>query len=224
MKRMLPFLAAGAILLGQGCFTPFPETPSDAMTAADDVIMSDTQSPDDTSMTDMTDASTLAFPGVLPESETKKTVRIDTPRGEITIELLPDQGPNAASNFVYLVKQGFFNGLTFHRREEGFVIQGGDPLGNGLGGPGYQFADDPVKPVGQNPQITVGPAPDFVTYRRGTVAMANAGANTNGSQFFIMLGDKPLPPAYSIFGRVTSGMDAVDAIRMGDRMTQVTVE
>jgi len=102
----------------------------------------------------------------------------------------------AAGNFVALASCGFFNGLVFHRLVPGFVIQGGDPTGTGTGGPGYQFADDPVT----------------VPYVRGVVAMANSGANTNGSQFFIVLADASLPPNYSIFGRVTSGMEAVDAI------------
>ena len=102
----------------------------------------------------------------------------------------------AAGNFAALASCGFFNGLVFHRLVPGFVIQGGDPTGTGTGGPGYQFADDPVT----------------VPYVRGVVAMANSGANTNGSQFFIVLADASLPPNYSIFGRVTSGMEAVDAI------------
>ncbi len=207
MKRFLPFIAA-AILVGQGCATPPPVPPP--------------QSPEPRTSVN---TSKYAFPGILPESETKKTVRMQTTKGEIVIELLPDQGPNAASNFVYLINQKFYDGLTFHRREEGFVIQGGDPEGTGEGGPGYMFADDPVKPVEQNPQIAPGPAPRYVTYKRGTVAMAKTAIpNTNGSQFFIMLDDKTLEATYSIFGRVTSGMEAVDAIKVGDRMTAVTIE
>jgi cyclophilin family peptidyl-prolyl cis-trans isomerase len=148
------------------------------------------------------------FPGVLPKEQTDKRVRIQTPKGDIVIELLPDEGPNAASNFVYLIGKEFYNGLTFHRYEQNFVIQGGDPNGNGTGGPGYSFQDDPVNS----------------NYDRGMVAMANAGPNTNGSQFFIMLDDVPLPPMYSIFGRVIEGMEVVDQIRVGDVMTTVTIE
>jgi cyclophilin family peptidyl-prolyl cis-trans isomerase len=166
----------------------------------------------------------LKFPGVLPAAETNKKVLIKTSKGDIEVQVMPDQGPNAASNFIYLAKQKYFDGLTFHRREPGFVIQGGDPLGNGTGGPGYAFADDTVKPVGQNPLIGEGPAKGYVTYKRGTVAMANAGPDTNGSQFFIMLGDVPLPPSYSVFGKVLSGMEAVDAIAVGDVMTSVTIK
>ncbi len=149
------------------------------------------------------------FPGVLPESEySGKKVTISTAKGDIVIELLSD-APKAASNFVFLVKEGFYDGLTFHRREESFVIQGGDPNGNGTGGPGYKFEDDPVTR----------------NYDRGIVSMANAGPNTNGSQFFIMLSDNPtLPKNYSIFGKVVSGMDVVDKIQVGDVMQKATVD
>ncbi|MDD2785372.1 MAG: peptidylprolyl isomerase [Patescibacteria group bacterium] len=151
----------------------------------------------------------LAFPGVLPGSEVaNKQIRIKTDKGDIVFELLPKEGPNAASNFFYLVNRKFYDGLNFHRVEPGFVIQGGDPLGNGTGGPGYKFADDKVN----------------LSYNEGIVAMANSGPNTNGSQFFIMLANTPLPPSYSIFGRVTSGMDVVKKIAVGDKMTSVTVE
>jgi peptidyl-prolyl cis-trans isomerase B (cyclophilin B) len=151
----------------------------------------------------------LAFPGVLPDAETaNKIVRIKTNKGEVVFELLPQEGPKAASNFVYLAKKKFYDGLTFHRVVPGFVIQGGDPLGNGTGGPGYSFEDDAVK----------------LPYNKGIVAMANAGPNTNGSQFFIMLEDNPLPPAYSVFGRVLSGQDVVSKIAVGDVMSTVSVE
>jgi cyclophilin family peptidyl-prolyl cis-trans isomerase len=152
---------------------------------------------------------TLAFPGILPEAEvTNKIVRIKTTKGEIVFELLPKEGPKAASNFVYLANKKFYDNLSFHRVVPGFVIQGGDPNGNGTGGPGYKFEDDVVN----------------LPYSKGIVAMANAGPNTNGSQFFIMLADNPLPPAYSVFGRVISGQEIVDKIVVGDIMTEVTVE
>lgn len=160
----------------------------------------------------------LAFPGILPANETQnKLIRIKTPKGDIVFELLPKEGPKAASNFVYLVKRAFYDGLLFHRVVPGFVAQGGDPnTGDptisperyGTGGPGYQFEDDKVN----------------LPYTEGIVAMANAGPNTNGSQFFIMLADNPLPPAYSIFGRVVKGMDVVKKLAVGDKMTKVTVE
>lgn len=136
-----------------------------------------------------------------------KKVRIKTAKGDIVFELFSDS-PIAASNFIFLTNEKFYDGLTFHRREEGFVIQGGDPVGNGTGGPGYQFADEPVTK----------------DYKRGIVAMANAGPNTNGSQFFIMLADTPLPKSYTVFGSVISGMDVVDKIQVGDVMEKVTEE
>ena len=126
----------------------------------------------------------------------KRLVTIETAKGKIQITIEADLGPLAAGNFVALASCGFYDGLVFHRLVPGFVIQGGDPTGTGGGGPGYTFADDPVK----------------VPYIRGVVAMANAGPDTNGSQFFIVLADAGLPPSYSIFGRVTSGIETVDAI------------
>lgn len=151
----------------------------------------------------------LAFPGILPDKElTGKKILIKTNKGEIEFELLPKEGPKAASNFVYLVKHKFYDGLTFHRVVPGFVIQGGDPLGTGMGGPGYKFEDDAVK----------------LSYEQGIVAMANAGPNTNGSQFFIMLDNNPLPPSYSIFGRVTKGMDVVKNIAVGDKMESIIIK
>ncbi|MBI4257001.1 peptidylprolyl isomerase [Candidatus Uhrbacteria bacterium] len=154
--------------------------------------------------------ATWTFPGVLASEQiTDKQIRLSTEKGDIVFELFADTAPQTVSNFVYLTEGNYYNGLTFHRREEGFVIQGGDPSGNGSGGPGYEFPDE---------------LDDDYTYERGIVAMANRGPNTNGSQFFIMLGDTPLPKAYTIFGRVLEGMDVVDAIVVGDVMTTVTVE
>lgn len=151
-----------------------------------------------------------AFPGVLPAEELQgRTATISTSKGDISFEFYGDTAPKAASNFIQLARDGYYDGLTFHRRVEGFVIQGGDPSGNGTGGPGYRFEDE---------------LNDSYKYDRGIVAMANAGPNTNGSQFFIMLADYPLPKSYTIFGRVTSGMDVVDQIAIGDVMTRVTIE
>jgi cyclophilin family peptidyl-prolyl cis-trans isomerase len=150
------------------------------------------------------------YPGKLAaEKIDGKQVRIKTAKGDIVVEPYSTVAPCTVSNFVYLTEAGYYNGLKFHRRDEGFVIQGGDPNGNGTGGPGYTFADEPVTH----------------NYDRGIVAMANAGPDTNGSQFFIMLADAPtLPKNYTIFGTVTSGMDVVDKIQIGDAMTAVTVE
>jgi peptidyl-prolyl cis-trans isomerase B (cyclophilin B) len=150
------------------------------------------------------------FPGVLPEEQiAKKQVRLMTEKGEIVFELYADTAPKTVSNFVYLASQGFYDNLTFHRRVEGFVIQGGDPKGNGTGGPGYKFEDE---------------LDDSYKYDRGIVAMANSGPDTNGSQFFIMLKDYPLDKNYTIFGKVVSGMDVVDKIVVGDKMASVKIE
>jgi cyclophilin family peptidyl-prolyl cis-trans isomerase len=129
-------------------------------------------------------------------------VKIETNKGEITLELFVDDAPKTVENFLSLVKKGFYDKVIFHRVINGFMIQGGDPTGTGMGGPGYKFADE-LNPA--TPSYKAG-------YARGTLAMANSGQNTNGSQFFIMHKDYPLPHNYTIFGRVISGMETVDAI------------
>ncbi|MDO8499404.1 MAG: peptidylprolyl isomerase [bacterium] len=129
-------------------------------------------------------------------------VKIETNKGDITLELFPADAPKTVENFVTLAKKGFYDGVIFHRVISGFMLQGGDPTGTGSGGPGYQFADE----------LNAETASYKSGYVRGTVAMANAGPNTNGSQFFIMHADYSLPHAYTIFGRVTAGMEVVDAI------------
>lgn len=148
-------------------------------------------------------------PSVLSTNEIKgKKVRIKTSKGDIVFSLF-ENAPLAASNFIFLTKEGFYDGLTFHRRVEGFVIQGGDPRGDGTGGPGYSFNDEKVARE----------------YEKGIVAMANAGPNTNGSQFFIMLADAPsLPKQYTIFGKVVEGQEVVGKIQIGDIMEKVTLE
>lgn len=124
------------------------------------------------------------------------TATLKTTEGDITIVLNAKQTPITVNNFVTLSKKDFYNNTIFHRVIKGFMIQGGDPTGTGTGGPGYKFADEPF--TGE--------------YTRGTVAMANSGPNTNGSQFFIMHGNTALKKDYVIFGTVTSGMDTVDKI------------
>jgi len=128
------------------------------------------------------------------------TAVIDTTAGRFTIKLLPKDAPLAVNNFVFLARQGFYNGVKIHRIIKNFVIQTGDPVGNGTGGPGYRFNDEKVTR----------------DYKPGTVAMANAGPNTNGSQFFICLADLStrLPKNYTIFGEVIDGMDVV--LKLGD--------
>jgi cyclophilin family peptidyl-prolyl cis-trans isomerase len=122
-------------------------------------------------------------------------VRLVTTVGEVTLELSSGT-PRTTENFLALARKGFYDGTIFHRTIAGFMIQGGDPKGDGTGGPGYKFDDEPF--TGE--------------YVRGTVAMANSGPNTNGSQFFIMHADVALPKNYVIFGKVTKGLDVVDAI------------
>jgi cyclophilin family peptidyl-prolyl cis-trans isomerase len=129
-------------------------------------------------------------------------ITLDTNYGAIVFETYDSDAPNTVKNFVTLAEKGFYNGLTFHRVIKNFMIQGGDPSGNGTGGPGYKFDDE------LNPNT----ASYKAGYKKGVVAMANAGPNTNGSQFFIMHADYPLPNLYTIFGKVVSGQDVVDKI------------
>jgi cyclophilin family peptidyl-prolyl cis-trans isomerase len=129
-------------------------------------------------------------------------ITIETNKGKIVFESYDADAPKAVNNFITLANKGFYNGTIFHRVISGFMIQGGDPTGTGTGGPGYQFEDE------LNPNTDSYKA----GYVRGTVAMANSGPNTNGSQFFIMHKDYPLPHNYTIFGKVVEGMNVVDAI------------
>lgn len=150
--------------------------------------------------------------GTLPSQDTGTTttnnnkkshmITIETNYGKIVFETYDNDAPNTVNNFVTLADKGFYNGLTFHRVIKGFMIQGGDPNGNGTGGPGYKFNDE-LNPNTESYKNG---------YKKGVVAMANAGPNTNGSQFFIMHADYPLPNQYTIFGKVVSGQDVVDKI------------
>src|SRR3989339_1114932 len=131
----------------------------------------------------------------IDQNKTYQAVLTST-AGEIIINLNVKQTPITANNFVYLANKGFYNNTIFHRVIEGFMIQGGDPQGTGSGGPGYRFDDEPFE--GE--------------YTRGTVAMANSGPNTNGSQFFIMHQDYALPKNYVVFGKMESGFETLDKI------------
>lgn len=135
-------------------------------------------------------------PAMSIDKNKKYQAVLKTSVGEITIELNAKETPITVNNFVFLAKKGFYDQTVFHRVIEGFMVQGGDPKGDGTGGPGYTFADE----------LFTG------EYTRGTVAMANAGPNTNGSQFFIMHQDYELPKNYVIFGKVIEGMETVDKI------------
>ena len=130
---------------------------------------------------------------------------LHTDSGDVTLEFYATDAPQAVNNFVFLANDGFYDDVIFHRVIEDFMIQGGDPTGSGSGGPGYRFRDE---------------FHEKTTYGRGTVAMANAGPNTNGSQFFICHRDLGLPNQYTIFGHVTDGMDVVDSIAAAPIGTQ----
>ena len=124
---------------------------------------------------------------------------IKTNRGDISCTLYAAESPSTVNNFVFLAREGFYDGVIFHRVIEGFVIQGGDPTGTGTGGPGYRFADELQAARDKG-------------YKMGTLAMANAGPNTNGSQFFITHQDVGLPPQYAVFGKAVDGLDVVNDI------------
>lgn len=138
-------------------------------------------------------------PALTIDTAATYTAAIRTNRGDITARLLADESPATVNNFVFLAREGFYNGVVFHRVIQNFMIQGGDPTGTGAGGPGYKFADE------------LGAARSH-GYKMGTLAMANAGPNTNGSQFFIMHVDYGLPPQYSVFGKTIDGLDVVNDI------------
>lgn len=129
------------------------------------------------------------------------TATLKTSAGDIVVDLSKDT-PITTNNFVFLAQEKFYDGVIFHRTIPGFMIQGGDPTGTGSGGPGYRFEDEEFK--GE--------------YKRGVIAMANAGPDTNGSQFFIMHADYPLPPNYVIFGMVTKGIETVDKIATAETL------
>ena len=139
-----------------------------------------------------------AAPSMQLEEGKDYRATLHTTKGVIVVDLLEADAPMTVNNFVFLANQGFYTNVPFHRIIQGFMIQTGDPTGTGSGGPGYRFADEPITR----------------DYTRGTVAMANAGPNTNGSQFFIVQADMTgrLPKNYTIFGEVIEGMDVVDAI------------
>lgn len=149
-------------------------------------------------------------PAMTIDTDALYRVTITTDKGDIVLELDPALAPNTVNNFVSLARDGFYDGLTFHRVVPGFVIQGGCPEGSGRGGPGYRFDDEPVKG----------------DYHLGAVAMANAGPNTNGSQFFICIENLKgrLDKNYNYFGKVTDGMETALSIQVGDVMRTVAVE
>lgn len=158
----------------------------------------------------MTDKQWSSPPSMQIDEAKQYLASIETNRGTIVIELYPQYAPKTVNNFAFLAGEGFYDGVTFHRVINNFMIQGGDPTGTGRGGPGYRFADE----VKGNP----------LKHETGVISMANAGPNTNGSQFFITHSPQPhLDGDHTVFGKVTEGQDVVNAIRQGDTMTTVTV-
>ena len=165
--------------------------------------------------------SFTAAPPMCIEANKTYTATVTTDVGAFTVALDAKKAPKTVNNFVFLARNHFYDGVTFHRVIQGFMAQGGDPEGTGSGGPGYEFADE---------------LPQEGAYKVGSVAMANAGPDTNGSQFFVVTGDAgvQLPPQYSLFGQVTKGMDVLKKIEAdgsaGDgkpakvhKMTSVTI-
>ena len=137
-----------------------------------------------------------AAPDMVIDPSKRYTATMSTSMGDLVIALDAVQAPKTVNNFVFLAREGYYDGVIFHRIIQGFMCQGGDPTGTGRGGPGYKFGDELPRP-GQ--------------YEIGSVAMANAGPNTNGSQFFIVSGPSGvgLPPQYSLFGKVVKGLEVV---------------
>ena len=193
---VLSLIIIGAIVAGGYYFFSMPsvDNAKNSQTLGESVAMPPTPSVSATIITSNTNHSTSS-------GQVKKShmITIDTNYGKIVFETYDSDAPNTVKNFVTLAEKKFYDGLIFHRVIKGFMIQGGDP---GTGGPGYQFADE------LDPSTTSYKA----GYKKGVVAMANAGPNTNGSQFFIMTADYPLPNNYTIFGKVISGQDVVDKI------------
>ncbi|MFI5053170.1 MAG: peptidylprolyl isomerase [Acidimicrobiia bacterium] len=151
-----------------------------------------------------------AFPAYEIDNSKVYRATITTDRGAIVMDLDPKLAPNSVNHFVALARQGFYDGLIFHRVVPEFVIQGGDPEGSGRGGPGYRWDDEPVQG----------------DYTIGAVAMANAGPNTNGSQFFVCIDDcsRKLTKDYNLFGYVVDGIDTAVAVQVGDVMRTVVIE
>lgn len=152
-----------------------------------------------------------APPALTIDPSKKYTATFVTNKGDIVVELFPAEAPLTVNNLVFLARDGFYDGVRFHRVISNFMIQGGDPTGTGAGGPGYRFRDETVG----NPH----------KHGTGTLSMANAGPNTNGSQFFITHSPQPhLDGKHTVFGQVVQGQDVVNAIRQGDVLETVKID
>ena len=152
-----------------------------------------------------------APPPMTIDTNKNYTATFQTSRGTIVCDLFPGDAPATVNNFVFLAREGFYDGTKFHRVIQDFMVQGGDPTGTGSGGPGYKFNDE----VRNNPR----------KHQVGSLSMANAGPNTNGSQFFIThIATDWLNGKHTVFGQVRSGQDIVDGIQQGDTLQSVTIE
>jgi peptidyl-prolyl cis-trans isomerase B (cyclophilin B) len=150
-----------------------------------------------------------APPAMMIDTSKQYTATIETEKGDLVLELFASDVPMTVNNFVFLARQGFYDGLTFHRVVPDFVVQGGDPNGDGTGGPGYQFDDEFTEH----------------THVAGALSMANSGANTNGSQFFITYTPQHhLDGHHSVFGQLIEGTDVMESIEQGDVITRITIE
>ncbi len=204
MHTLRYWAAIAAIFILAACGTPTSSTITNTGEAA--VQEAEATADNATGITETTttgDAVTTGGDKQYPAAPTMSidenktyTAIIETTDGTMRAELYAKEAPLTVNNFVFLARDGFYANVKFHRIIKGFMVQTGDPQGTGMGGPGYQFEDEPVSRE----------------YLRGTLAMANAGANTNGSQFFIVQEDYPLDKNYTIFGKVTEGLDVLDAI------------
>lgn len=194
--RALPALAAALLLALTGCGSDAPKDPG--ATDESSAITGATECPPEGGASERVTSFEQAPPMCIDEEKTY-TATLATDVGEVEIALDAQAAPKTVNNFVVLARYGFYDGLTFHRVIQDFMAQGGDPSGDGSGGPGYTIADE---------------LPEAGEYEVGSVAMANRGPDTNGSQFFIVTGEAgvQLPPSYSLFGTVTSGQDAVATI------------
>jgi peptidylprolyl isomerase len=202
LVSVLVVVIVGAAII-YGLSTKGQPTPSESQTASS---TDSTSTPVD--INKQTNSNNTSMPPMTIDKNKSYTVTLHTDAGDIEIALNAKATPITVNNFVTLAQKNFYNGTIFHRVIKDFMIQGGDPTGTGSGGPGYQFADEPF--TGD--------------YNRGAVAMANAGPNTNGSQFFIMHKAVPLQKDYIIFGQVTKGLDVVDKIATAPVTASVTGE
>ncbi len=204
MQKKIVFILPILALLLSGCGTTSNSSETSVPAGDTGISLQDqvsqgatSENPDQSVSSDASTNNKISnMPEMIIDQNKTYTAIMHTTAGDITLELNAKATPITVNNFVWLAKKGFYDGVIFHRVIKDFMIQGGDPTGTGAGDPGYKFDDEPF--TGE--------------YSRGTIAMANAGPNTNGSQFFIMHADYPLPPNYVIFGKTTKGIEAVDKI------------